>query len=61
MEIDQQFLLRLILTTYDPGHLAQTYLHPNKLEYHSNDVQELDDGTVYVPLTADDKEKGEKS
>jgi hypothetical protein len=61
LEEDQQFLLRLILATYNPDHLAQTYLHPNKLEYHSNDVQELDDRTVYVPLTTGDKEKGEKS
>jgi hypothetical protein len=33
----------------------------NKLEYHSDDVQELTDETICIPLTKDDIEKGEKA
>ncbi len=55
------FLLRLILTTYDPNPSAQVYIHVNKLEYHSHDMQELNDGTVCVPLTTDNIEEGKKA
>jgi hypothetical protein len=31
------------------------------LEYHSHDMQELNDGTVCIPLTTDNIEEGKKA
>jgi hypothetical protein len=36
------------------------YLHINKLEYHSEGVEELNDGTICVPLTRNDINEGKK-
>jgi hypothetical protein len=48
------------LATYNPDPSAQLYIHPNKLEYHSHDTQELNDGTICVLLTADNIGEGKK-
>jgi hypothetical protein len=55
------FLLRLILITYSKNPSDQIYLHANKLEYHSEDVQELTDGTVCIPIATDEIAEGRKA
>lgn len=53
--MDQSFpttlMLRLSLVTYNENPSTQTYFHVNQLEYHADDVQKLNDGTVCVPLS----------
>jgi hypothetical protein len=60
LEPNQVFLLRLFLITYSENPSNPIYHHVNKLEYHSDDVQELNDGTVCAPLTVDDISEGKK-
>lgn len=45
------FLLRLALITYNEDQAIQTYFHVNQLEYHSDDVCKLKDGTICVPVS----------
>ncbi|CAF3716386.1 unnamed protein product [Rotaria sordida] len=58
---NQLFWLRLILTTYSENPLDEVYLHVNQLKYHSNDIHELDDKTICIPLTLTDIEEGKKA
>ncbi|CAF2160588.1 unnamed protein product [Rotaria magnacalcarata] len=53
-DTDSLFWLRLILITNSKNPRDEVYFHLNKLKYHSDDVQELDDQTVCIPLTKTD-------
>jgi hypothetical protein len=60
LKSNQLFLVRLTLITYTKNSSDPVYHHVNKLEYHSDDVQELNDGTVCIPLTVDEINEGKK-
>ncbi|CAF1023172.1 unnamed protein product [Adineta steineri] len=55
---NQSFYIRLVLAARIENSSDQIYHHPNKLKYHSDDAQILNDGTICVPLTSDDINKG---
>ncbi len=61
LKSNQLFLLRLALITYTKNSSDPVNHHVNKLEYHSDDVQVLNDGTVCVSLTVDDINEGKKA
>ena len=58
---DQQlFYLQLSLLTTDKNPLKKEFIHTDKLEYHSDDVTTCDNGSVLIPLSSEDIQKGIK-
>ena len=61
LDTETTFRLRLALIKYNEDPSSEQHLHYNQLEYHSDDAQRLEDGTVTVLITAKNAQEGKMS
>lgn len=60
LDQDLSIWLQLWLLTTDENPERTFYIHPDRLEYHANDVLLADHGSVRIRLTTYDIEQGIK-